>query len=142
MKPEDTTPDIRNQNQTQENKTKMKSIFEEMMKPKPVKPSTSQPKLTQTQAKTKISGYLWYKWNQIEVVLRERELQQNNKLANCFTTKPENLSPSIPSVSTTLSPPSNSCPQSAPRAVSENQGGFSADLIWEKETGLNEAKRG
>ena len=58
VKPEDTTPDIRNQNQTQDNKTKMKSIFEEMMKPKPVKPSTSQPKLTQTQAKTKISGYL------------------------------------------------------------------------------------
>ena len=71
---------------------------------------------------------------------RERELQQKNKLATCFTTKPENLSPSIPSVSTTLSPPSNSCPQSAPRAVSENQGGFSADLIWEKETGPNKAK--
>ena len=64
----------------------------------------------------------------------ERELNQINKLGKCFTIKPENQSPSNSCASATLSPPNNSRPQSAPRAVSYKPGELSADQLREKQT--------
>ena len=154
LKPEDTKPAVTNQNQhmMQDNKTKVMNIFEEMMKPKPKpnttiqtepgkpvkisarQPSKTKPKTQKTKPKVVVSS------DTSEIDLksflaakkRDRELQQRSNLANSITIQPANHSPSIPRVSATLSPPSNSRPQSAPRAVSDYPGGISADAIGEE----------